>query len=84
MRVRGGYDSKFRTGHYDAKGRVGEWILQQNWENSKRMGAALFTTGPYMEMVLGARTPMSPVVEEGVVVWRVPLGDVSEVPIAGR
>src|ERR1700684_1139763 len=24
------YDSRFRTGHYDGKGRVGEWILFQN------------------------------------------------------
>lgn len=71
-----GYDPKFRTGHYDGKGRIGEWILQQNKEPSivKRMGSAIFTTGPYISMALGARTPMSPTVEDGVVTWRVPLG----------
>ena len=69
-----GYDPKFRCGHYDGKGRVGEWILDQTKVNSSRMGAALFTTGPYIEMALGRATPMSPVVEDGVVVWRVPLG----------
>lgn len=41
------------------------------------MGAAIFTTGPYIQMTLGKSTPMSPVVEDGVVVWRVPLGQVS-------
>lgn len=72
-----GYDPKFRTGHYDGKGRIGEWILQQNKDlnNSKRMGAALFTTGPYISMAIGAFTPMSPTVEGGVVTWRVPLGN---------
>lgn len=69
------YNPIFRTGHYDGKGRIGEWILQQTKDNGKRMGAALFTTGPYIEMALGSRTPMSPVVEEDVVTWRVPLGE---------
>ena len=69
-----GYDSKFRTGHYDGKGRIGEWILFQNQVNKDRMGAALFTTGPYMEMAISAMTPMTPSVEAGVVTWRVPLG----------
>jgi hypothetical protein len=70
-----GYNAKFRTGHYDGKGRIGEWILQQTRENGDRMGAALFTTGPYMEMVIAVGTPMMPTVEDGVVTWRVPLGD---------
>jgi uncharacterized protein YbjT (DUF2867 family) len=69
-----GYDSKFRTGHYDGKGRIGEWILFQNQANKDKMGAAIFTTGPYMEMVISAMTPMTPAVEDGVVTWRVPLG----------
>jgi hypothetical protein len=70
-----GYDSRFRTGHYDGKGRVGEWILFQNQANGDRMGAALFTSGPYMEMVISPGTPMTPAVEDGVLTWRVPLGD---------
>ncbi|MEW6438679.1 MAG: NmrA family NAD(P)-binding protein [Pseudomonadota bacterium] len=69
-----GYDSKFRAGHYDGKGRIGEWILFQNQANKDRMGAAVFTTGPYMEMAISAMTPMTPSVEDGVVSWRVPLG----------
>ena len=69
-----GYDSKFRAGHYDGKGRIGEWILAQNQVNQDRMGAAVFTTGPYMAMAISAMTPMTPSVEDGVVTWRVPLG----------
>src|SRR5215471_945839 len=45
-----GYDSTFRTGHYDGKGRMAEWILSQNQSNGDRMGAAIFTSGPYIEM----------------------------------
>ena len=70
-----GYDSRFRTGHYDGKGRVGEWILFQNQANRDRMGAAVFTSGPYIEMVISPGTPMTPTVEDGVVTWRVPLGE---------
>lgn len=69
-----GYRSMFRTGHYDGKGRIGEWILNQNKDNGWRMGAALFTTGPYIEMAFSAQTPMTPRVEDGVLTWRVPLG----------
>lgn len=71
---KGSYDPKFRCGHYDGKGRIAEWILQQTKENRGRMGAAAFTTGPYMEMAIAKGTPMAPVVEDGVVIWRMPLG----------
>ncbi|KAJ4318844.1 hypothetical protein N0V84_006658 [Fusarium piperis] len=33
-----GYDPKFRGGHYDAKGRIGEWILSQNSYVSEHHG----------------------------------------------
>ena len=70
-----GYDSRFRTGHYDGKGRVGEWILMQNKvAQTARMGAALFTTGPYIQMVIGRQTPMAPKIIDGALTWRVPLG----------
>jgi hypothetical protein len=70
-----GYVSKFRCGHYDGKGRMGEWVLAQNQVNRDRMGAALFTSGPYMEMAITPRTSMTPTVENGIVTWSVPLGD---------
>ncbi|OBT40382.1 hypothetical protein VE00_10075 [Pseudogymnoascus sp. WSF 3629] len=77
-----GYNPIFRTGHYDGKGRIGEWILQQNKDNGPRMAAALFTTGPYIEMSISSRTIMTPTVEDGVVTWRVPLGDGAVVHVA--
>jgi hypothetical protein len=69
-----GYDSEFRTGHYDGKGRMAEWILSQNHSNRDRMGAAIFTSGPYIDMTISPFTVMTPTVEDGVVTWRVPLG----------
>lgn len=71
---KGGWEEKYRCGHYDGKGRVGERILLQNKTFEGRMGAALFTTGPYIEMCIAAFTPMTPTVAEGVVTWKVPLG----------
>jgi hypothetical protein len=68
-----GYDPKFRTGHYDGKGRLAEWMLQQRKDNN--MGIAIFTTGPYMEMAISVKTIMTPSVEDGAVTWKVPLGD---------
>ncbi|RDL38719.1 NAD(P)-binding protein [Venustampulla echinocandica] len=69
-----GYDPKFRAGHLDGKGRIGEWVMFQNQDNKERMGAALFTTGPYIDMVIS--TPiMAPTVEDGIATWRAPLGD---------
>ena len=70
-----GFDPKFRTGHYDGKGRIAEWILCQNKDNKEKMGAAIFTTGPYIEMAISSQTVMTPTIEDGVVTWRVPLGD---------
>jgi uncharacterized protein YbjT (DUF2867 family) len=77
-----GYDPRCRVGHYDGKGRIGEWILQQTKTNGHRMGAALFTTGPYIEMAIGAGTIMTPIIEDGVVVWKVPLGEGAVVHVA--
>ena len=71
----GNYDPKFRAGHLDGKGRVGEWILFQNQFNKEKMGASLFTTGPYIDMAISSHTMMTPSVEDGVVTWRVPLGE---------
>jgi hypothetical protein len=79
---KGGWDSKYRCGHYDGKGRIGEWILSQTHANQggKSMGAALLTTGPYIEMSISSKTIMTPTVEDGVVTWRVPLGTNGAVP----
>jgi len=46
------------------------------------MGAVLFTTGPYIEMAISAQTPMTPSIKEGIVTWRVPLGEGAVVHVA--
>jgi uncharacterized protein YbjT (DUF2867 family) len=45
---KGGFNRKYHCGHYDAKGRVGEFILQ---EKPKSMAVSNLTSGPYMEMI---------------------------------
>lgn len=64
-----GYNPGFRTGHYDGKGRIGEWIISQGAEAAKKgenthTGVALFTTGPYIEMITAPKTPMTPVIKK--------------------
>ncbi|KAK4210315.1 hypothetical protein QBC37DRAFT_448497 [Rhypophila decipiens] len=84
-----GYQSQFRCGHYDGKGRAGEWILMSNEAaktESQRMKAALFTTGPYIDMALSPMTPLAPMIEkddetgEEVVTWRLPLTENGAMP----
>jgi hypothetical protein len=43
-----GFDSKYRCGHYDAKGRVAEFVLHQK---PRSMAVSVLTSGPYMEML---------------------------------
>ncbi|KAK6860009.1 NmrA family protein [Apiospora arundinis] len=86
---KGGYDSAFRVGHGDAKGRMADWILAQTTgdngnrdsdSDSNGMKAAVFTTGPYIDMAISAATIMAPRVEEdeagggSILTWRMPLG----------
>ena len=55
-------------------------------EGKERMVAALFTTGPYIDMAISPKTPLAPVVErdegtgEEVLTWRVPLGKKGSMP----
>ena len=51
-----------------------EWLLAQPLTE---MGVAIFTTGPYMDMSIHAGTPMAPKVIDGVVTWKVPLGELA-------
>ncbi|KAK3069873.1 hypothetical protein LTR53_011460 [Teratosphaeriaceae sp. CCFEE 6253] len=82
------YAPDVRCGHYDAKGLVGDWILAQDAFHAARalasperrqdtatMRAALFTTGPYLDMCVAAFTPVAPrAAADGTLEWRVPLG----------
>ncbi|KAI1351115.1 hypothetical protein F5Y01DRAFT_304960 [Xylaria sp. FL0043] len=72
-----GFRPEFHCGHIDGKGRMGEWVLAQNKDPivRSRMRSAVFTTGAYIEMTIGANTTFPPSVENGVAVWRAPLAD---------
>jgi NmrA-like family protein len=85
------YDPRFRDGHTDGKGRMGEWIQMSNKANKGKpwydMKIALLTVGPYIEMALSPKTPMQPHVErdedgEQVLTWRLPKGNDGCVPHA--
>ncbi|KAK4466313.1 hypothetical protein QBC42DRAFT_327628 [Cladorrhinum samala] len=91
-----GWDPEMRCGHYDGKGRAGRWILDRNKEllsspgGGTTMRAALFTTGPYIEMSIASSTPMTPRVElerdsssgggDPALTWYLPLGRDGAVP----
>ncbi|QDK39327.1 NmrA/HSCARG family protein [Bdellovibrio sp. NC01] len=67
---KGGYNSKYRCGHYDAKGRVADFILQNK---TKAMKVSVLTSGPYMEMLFdGVFVPK--VQEDGTLVYAHPIG----------
>ncbi|TDL18911.1 NAD-P-binding protein [Rickenella mellea] len=47
-----GYNPAYRAEHYDAKGRVGEWLkVQPSVPTSEGMTWSAVTTGPYMDML---------------------------------
>ena len=68
---KGGYNLKYRCGHYDAKGRVAEFILQQKVEAMK---ISILTSGPYMEMLFdGVFAPRTQA--DGTLLYAHPIGD---------
>jgi hypothetical protein len=44
------FNEEYHCGHMDSKGRVGKFILAQGQESMK---STLFSTGPYMDMLMG-------------------------------
>lgn len=76
LQKKSGYNPKYRCGHYDAKGRVAEFILQQR---PKSMAVSVLTSGPYMEMLQdGMFMPIT--LENGTLVFAHPMGE-GEVPM---
>jgi uncharacterized protein YbjT (DUF2867 family) len=68
---KGGYNTKYRCGHYDAKGRVGEFILR---ERPKSMAVSNLTSGPYMEMLYdGMFVPIT--LKDGTLLFPHPMGN---------
>ena len=49
---KGGYDQKYRCEHYDAKGRIAEWLAQQpSVVSDAELSWSVVTSGPYMDML---------------------------------
>jgi hypothetical protein len=48
----GGYNQKYRCEHFDAKGRVAEWLEQQaSVVSDTELSWSVVTSGPYMDML---------------------------------
>ncbi|KAI8844750.1 hypothetical protein BC829DRAFT_428062 [Chytridium lagenaria] len=73
----GGYEKKFRCGHYDGKGKVTDFLLAQR---NLDIVPSVLTTGPYLEMLLeGMFTPKE--VSPGKIVFNQPLGFGGKIPM---
>ncbi|KAF9812120.1 hypothetical protein IEO21_06353 [Rhodonia placenta] len=71
----GGYDEKYRCEHYDAKGRVGEWMQAQASDvHGAGMTWSIVTSCPYMDMLHNLM--FGPIAEraDGKVVFATPVG----------
>ncbi|CRK28536.1 hypothetical protein BN1708_015226 [Verticillium longisporum] len=66
------YDEAYHCGHMDCKGRIGRFILAQGQDGMK---SSLFSTGPYMDMLLdGMFVPSEQ--PDGSFLWANPSHDV--------
>ena len=72
------YDPAYQAAHYDAKGRVAEWMQQQP-SDQNGMVWSIITTGPYMEMLHGGLF-IPKILDDGTRVFAAPLGK-GHVPI---
>jgi len=70
---KGGYQPKYRCGHYDGKGRIAEWLLAQA-KGQPHVTITILTSGPYMEMLHeGMLNPKKR--EDDVFEFNAPLGE---------
>ncbi|KAI0044149.1 NAD-P-binding protein [Auriscalpium vulgare] len=71
---KGGYNPLYRVEHYDAKGRVAEWLkAQPSVVSDDELSWSVVTTGPYMEMLnIGIMGPLN-LRDDGTVVFAAPI-----------
>ncbi|PVG02993.1 NAD(P)-binding protein [Serendipita vermifera] len=81
MSKKGNFDPKYRCGHYDAKGRVADFLRAQPSARTVEEGTvwSILTSGPYMDMLVNGlflprRQP------DDSLVWDLPLGQ-GKVPL---
>jgi hypothetical protein len=77
---KGGYRPEYHCGHYDGKGRIGDW-LTTNPFTTRPDGFkwTVFTNGPYAEMLYGGNF-LPKILDDGTRVFAAPLGK-GHVPI---
>ncbi|EIM84014.1 NAD-P-binding protein [Stereum hirsutum FP-91666 SS1] len=69
----GGYDEKYRTDHYNAKGRVADWMkAQPSIVSDTDMSWSSVSTGPYMDTLVEVFAPTQR--PDGTFVFAAPLG----------
>ncbi|CAG7854208.1 SubName: Full=Uncharacterized protein {ECO:0000313/EMBL:CCA70429.1} [Serendipita indica DSM 11827] len=73
---KGNFDPKYRCGHYDAKGRIADFLKAQPSAKSPSDGMvwSVITSGPYTEMLSGALF-IPRLQEDGAFLWSHPLGE---------
>ncbi|KAF2101698.1 NmrA family protein [Rhizodiscina lignyota] len=72
----GNYDPKFRVGHYDAKGKVEEFIKAQG---TSPMAWSILNSGPYMESLNELLRPTK--TDDGTYIFTAPLGQDGAMPM---
>lgn len=78
---KGGYKPEYRCGHYDGKGRVGDWLTTKPYSTqADSFKWTVFTNGPYAEMLFGNYNFAPHILDDGTQVFAAPLGK-GHVPI---
>ncbi|EIM84006.1 nmrA-family protein [Stereum hirsutum FP-91666 SS1] len=68
------YDEKYRVEHYNAKGRVADWLkAQPSIVSENEMSWSVVSTGPYMDMLYELFAPVQ--APDGTFVFAAPIGD---------
>src|SRR5215471_8068801 len=77
---KGGYRPEYHCGHYDGKGRIGDWLTTKPFTTSADgFKWTVFTNGPYAEMLYGGNF-LPKILDDGTRVFAAPLGK-GHVPI---
>jgi len=79
----GNWNRIYKCDHYNAKGRVAEFLSSQPNEIQRKDGLmwTVFTNGPYMDMLRALFAPMNIREEDGTRVFVSPIGKTGTVPL---
>jgi NmrA-like family len=70
---KGGYRPEYHCGHYDGKGRIGDWLTTKPFSTqADAFKWTVFTNGPYAEMLFGGNF-LPKILDDGTRVFAAPL-----------